>query len=205
MNMTFDSEATIQLLERMLMAQANSEQYPAGPSQGPSVDRSGTPVVDPTSNVIALVAAGLQRQDDLRRQESVHIHELLVLRADYEEKLRIGESRRIDAIRAVDVAAVAQAASVSATQASTLATQVAASAETLRTTVPASAIAAANNLVTALEPIQKAIAELRQAQYQQQGQTAQKSEGRGDNQWLTTSVIAVAAALASYLVAHGGK
>ena len=180
-----------------MTARANS-----GSSQGPAIDQSGTPVVDPTENVIALVRSGLERQDDLRRQESIHIHELLTLRAEYEGKLRIAESNRIDAIRAVDVAAVAQAAQVSATQASTLASQVAASAETLRTTVAASALSAANNLGAALGPIQTSIDGLRQAQYQQQGQAAQRTEGRDSGQWLTTTLVASAAAIVSYFVSR---
>ena len=174
----------------------------SGSSQGPAIDRSGAPVIDPTENVIALVRAGLDRQDILREQESKHIHAVLDLRANYEEKLRTAESNRIDAIRAVDVAAVAQAAQVSATQASTLASQVSASAETLRTTVAASALSAANNLNAALGPIQTAIDALRQAQYQQQGQAAQKTEGRDSGQWLTTTLVASAAAIVSYFVSR---
>ena len=174
----------------------------SGSSQGPAIDRSGAPVIDPTENVIALVRAGLDRQDILREQETKHIHEVLNLRAEYEGKLRVAESNRIDAIRAVDVAAVAQAAQVSATQASTLASQVSASAETLRTTVAASALSAANNLNAALGPIQTAIDALRQAQYQQQGQAAQKTEGRDSGQWLTTTLVASAAAIVSYFVSR---
>ena len=175
----------------------------SGSSQGPAIDRSGAPVIDPTENVIALVRAGLDRQDILREQESKHIHAVLNLRADYEEKLRRAESNRIDAIRAVDVAAVAQAAQVSATQASTLASQVSASAETLRTTVAASALSAANNLSAALTPIQTSIDALRAVQYQQQGQAAQKTEGRDTGQWVTTTLVASAAAIVSYLVSRG--
>jgi len=182
----------------------NPRNEPA-PPPGPGVDARGLNVVDPTQNVAALVKAGLERQDDLRKQETAHMHELLNLRADYEEKLRIAESKRIDAIRSVDVAAVAQAAQVSATQATTLATQVSASAETLRTTVAASALSAANALSAALGPIQTSIDGLRQAQYQAQGKIAEKTEGRDTGQWRTTSAIAVAAVLASYLVSHGGK
>lgn len=173
-----------------------------GGSEGPAIDRAGTPVIDPTTNVTALVAAGLQRQDDLRKQATRHIHELLDLRAEYEEKLRRAESKRIDAIRAVDVAAVAQAAMVSATQATTLASQVAASAETLRTTVAASAVAAANALSAALAPIQTSIDALRAAQYQQQGQAAQKVEGRDTGHWLTTTLVAIAAGLTSYIISR---
>jgi len=182
---------------RMTVVRADS-----GSSQGPAVDRAGAPVIDPTENVTALVKAGLERQDELRKQESAHIHELLDLRAAYDAQLRVAESRRIDAIRAVDVAAVAQAAQVSATQATILATQVSASAETLRTTVAASALSSANALSAALGPMQTSIDALRQAQYQQQGQAAQKTEGRGDGQWLTTTIIAIAAAVASYVFSH---
>ena len=178
------------------------QQKTSGPSQGPAVDRAGAPVIDPTDNVIALVRAGLDRQDVLRKQESKHIRELLELRTMYDEKLRVAESHRIDAIRAVDVAAVAQAASVSATQATTLATQVSASAETLRTTVAASALSAANNLNAALGPIQTAIDALRQAQFTQQGASVQKTDSRGEGQWLTTTIVAVVAALVSYFIAR---
>lgn len=182
---------------RMAVTRADS-----GASQGPSVDRAGAPVIDPTENVTALVAAGLRRQDDLRIQDMAHMRELLLLRSEYDERLRIAESKRIDAIRAVDVAAVAQAAQVSATQATTLASQVAGSAETLRTTVAASAVAAANALSAALSPIQTSIDALRQAQFQAQGQATQKTEGRDTNQWVTTTLIAIAAAIASYVFTH---
>jgi len=112
------------------------------------------------------------------------------------------ESKRIDAIRTVDVAAVGQAASVSATQATTLAAQVSASAETLRITVAASATAAANALAAALAPIQKSIDDLRQTQYQQQGQRAQQIEGKDTNQWVVTTIVGAAAILGTYLAMH---
>src|ERR1039458_3377097 len=76
------------------------------PSGGPAVDKRGDAVVDPTRNVLDLVGAAIQRQDDLRHAESSHIREVVALRADYDEKLREGEASRIDAIRAVDVGAV---------------------------------------------------------------------------------------------------
>jgi len=37
---------------------------------GIGVDAEGGPVVDPTSNVLGLVSAAVQRQDDLREAES---------------------------------------------------------------------------------------------------------------------------------------
>jgi hypothetical protein len=191
-----------------------------GSSPGPSVDAVGSPVIDPTSNVTALVKAGLQRQDDLRQLESEHIHEiskvraayeqqlregdanLATLRSEFEEKLRTAESARIDAIRAVDVAAVAQAAAVSATQAMALQTQVNVSAETLRNQVATVAAQQATALAAALQPINKDIGDLRQAQYQQQGQATQKTEGKDSGQWLITTLIAVATAIAVFLFSH---
>jgi len=83
----------------------------------------------------------------------------MALRSMYEEKLRIAESDRIDAIRAVDVGAAA-----------ILANQVSASAEALRAQVEATRVTTAQSLAAALEPIQKDIADLRRVQYEQQGQ-----------------------------------
>lgn len=70
---------------------------------GPGVDSTGIPVLDPTANVLALVAAAIKRQDDLRDQEARHVREMLSLRSQYEEKLRDKESARLDAIRTIDV------------------------------------------------------------------------------------------------------
>ena len=167
---------------------------PGTASPGPGVDRFGAPVVDPTANVLDLVRAAIQRQDDLRESESRHIRELAAtraeydrelrsqddaraaLRAAYEEKLRTQESARIDAIRAVDVGAVTRAAEVSATQAATLATQQQASADALRGQVEQARIATADALAQALAPITKSIEDLRAAQYQQQGEKSSKVE-----------------------------
>jgi hypothetical protein len=178
-----------------------------GSSTGPGIDRSGTPVFDPSKNVDALVEATNRRQDDLREQQSrylAHIGEMreanaryvTELRASYEGKLldsnrhseerldlkdqqlRAAETARIDAIRAVDVGAVNRAAEVSATQAATLATQVATSAEALRGQVEAARQQTATALAAALEPIQKDIQDLRRAQYEAQGQKTQVVETR---------------------------
>jgi len=65
-----------------------TKEDPTGSSQGPSTDRHGAPVVDPTKNVLDLVEAavdalkeslkaGFERQDDLRALESTHFRELL--------------------------------------------------------------------------------------------------------------------------------
>jgi hypothetical protein len=143
---------------------------------GIAVDASGYPVKDPTANVLDLVRAAIERQDDLRKSESEHIRELLGVRAGYDEQLRTQESRRIDAIRQVDVSAVARAAEVSAAQAQTLATQQQASADALRNQVEQARIATADALAQALAPITRSIEDLRAAQYQQQGEKSSKTE-----------------------------
>ena len=157
-------------------------------------------VEDPTANVLDLVRAAIQRQDDLRNATEQHVREIASLRADYdvqlrqaETELRRAEAARIDAIRAVDVGAVNRAAEVALTQASTLAAQVAQSAETLRTQVAAAATAATVNLTAALEPIQKDIADLRRAQYEAQGVKSNVGESRLN----VSAIVAVLAVLVS--------
>jgi len=128
---------------------------------------AGNPMPDPTRNVLDLVEAAVKRLDDLRASESAALRREVELRAHYDEMLRQAETARINAIRAVDVGAVAQAAEVSNLQATTLAAQVAVSAETVRIT-----------LAAALDPIQKAIDDLRRAQYEAQGVKTQTGDTR---------------------------
>lgn len=170
-----------------------SEQRPTGLG----IDAAGGPVVDPTENVKQLVIAETRRQDDLREMESAHAREIMDLRARYDDKLREAEAKRIDAIRAVDVAAVNRAAEVSSTVAATLAAQVATTAETLRAT-----------LAAALEPIIKDIADLRRAQYEQVGSKAQGTESRAALYaavGLGITVIFLVLAVTGFALAHVGK
>jgi len=150
----------------------------SGASPGPSTDRHNEAVVDPTANVIALVEAGVKRQDDLRKMQARHSEAMSNMRAIYEEKLSAKESQRIDAIRAVDVAASQQQQKDAETRATALANQVAQSAEAMRNQVAAAATAAATSLGAALVPIQERLAELTRLQYEQQGQKAQVQESR---------------------------
>jgi hypothetical protein len=197
---------------------------PATPPPGSGVDAHGSPVIDPTKNVLDLVRAGaessdkilalhVKRLDDLRDMESKHVHELLANTSRYEDLLRQAETKRIDAIRTVDVNAVAEAARVSAAQALTLANQVATSAETLRTQVATVATATATALANALEPLQKAIEDLRKTQYEAQGlrtatvdQRADRGSERSANQWAIGIAIVIALAVMNaglaYILKH---
>lgn len=161
------------------------------PAFGPGVDAAGNPLPDPTRNVLDLVEAAIKRQDDLRALESAALRREVELRAGYDARLRDAETARIDAIRAVDVGAVNRAAEVSNQQATTLAAQVAASAETLRTQVAAAATASNIALAAALDPIQKAIDDLRRAQYEAQGVKTQS----GDARLNTGAIVAIIAAV----------
>jgi hypothetical protein len=123
-----------------------------------------------------LVEAAIQRQDDLRTSdarlytaEMRHVKEVIDIRASYDEKLRLAEAARIDAIRAVDVGNVARATEVAADQAQALATQLNTTAEAARVAVAATTQQAQITLTTAIQPIQDAVADLRRVQFEQQG------------------------------------
>jgi len=111
------------------------------PPTGLGVDATGGPVIDPTANVIALVEAGMKRQDDLRNMEAAHVREVMALRAEHEAEMRAAEKQRVDAVRAVDVAASDRAA------------------EALRSTVEATAKVTAEQIASILA-----------VQYEQRGQ-----------------------------------
>lgn len=95
--------------------------------------------IDPTANVIALVELNIKRLDDLRIAELKRIDEKLELRAEFFEKLSVAEAKRIDAIRAVDINAVAVAAEKATVQATVLANQMTISTDTLRTLISSTA------------------------------------------------------------------
>lgn len=61
---------------------------------GPATDRYNEPVVDPTKNVLDLVTAAIQRQDDLRDAEARHLKEILDLRAEFSREIRQAENLR---------------------------------------------------------------------------------------------------------------
>lgn len=145
-------------------------------------------IIDPTKNVKDLFDAGMQRQDDLRRIEGTWRDKTDNIRSYYTLQLSEAESKRIDAIRGVDVQAVATAATAAETRANTLAQQVQVSAETLRIT-----------LDSKVSPILEAIAALQRAQYETAGGKAQVVDSReiGGNRGLWISVVVAAFAFIS--------
>jgi hypothetical protein len=133
----------------------------------PSTETKGLVVApDPTFNVRELVSLEVKRLNDLRAAETTRINELMSLRADYTEKLVVAEAKRIDAIRAVDVNAVAIANERSAAQAIVLANQVSTSAETLRALVATTAATTGQQSTLIFNQLIDRIASLEKAQYE---------------------------------------
>jgi hypothetical protein len=172
---------------------------------------AGGPSIDPTKNVLNLVDAAVHRLDDLREMEARHLAEMVGIRSHYEGQLRNAESARIDAIRAVDVAAVQQAALVQEARAAALATSLAGQADTNRNQVATVAAAAQVSLSGALLPLQTSIDELRRNQFMQQGEKTAKSETQVQSNWnigTVVSIIFAAVGIISLLLSftgHAGK
>jgi hypothetical protein len=125
--------------------------------------------LDPTANVTTLVIAAVGRLDDLRRAESSRVNEIMILRDQHATELRLAESKRIDAIREVDVNAVSVANDRAIAQAAILANQVATSAETLRALVATTAGAQAIQLSALTAQLTDRIALLEKSQYERKG------------------------------------
>jgi hypothetical protein len=127
---------------------------------GIPVDASGGATVDPTKNVLDLVSAAVLRVDDLAEvrgqlvdekikrmeREWIHLDKIAELRELHNREMRDSESRRVDANRATDLAAVGTAATQALAQINTVAATATVTAETLRTQVATTATAAENRL-----------------------------------------------------------
>jgi len=145
----------------------------------PGADKQGNRWIDdPTQNVLDLVDAAVKRLDDLVDAAVKRLDDLgqirtemiqreMLLRADHAVELRQAEKERLDSIRRVDVEAVQRSAEVQATQAAALASQVLATADAFRV-----------SLAAALEPIQKDIRDLRDAQSRTVGGKDQSGDTR---------------------------
>lgn len=151
-----------------------------GGGVGLGVDRWGSPVVDPTRNVLDLVNAAVRRQDDLRTAEARHLrkeirraanyqHRLSALESKYRDRLFKAEQKRVDAIRATDTANAAADREKAAAQAAVLATQVSASAETLRLLVQQTAQTIATQFSQTTDRFTERLTAIEKTQNQSQG------------------------------------
>jgi hypothetical protein len=166
-------------------------------------------VVDPTANVYALVEAETKRQNDLREALELriadggqHIRELLALDRAHAAEIRDLETKRLDAIRAVDQAQIQRAAEVQATAALALQAQVVTSAETVRTQQATFAQSFTDALTNAIKPLADTLAIVQQQQNLQAGelagqriQVAESRDTRGDWRGNIGTLVAVAVAL----------
>ena len=147
--------------------------------------------IDPTKNVMSLVAASNLRQDDLRGMSTSYQEKIDALRDHHHRELAAAESKRIDAVilaesRRVDALLGAQSQSVAlasekaAAQAATLATQVTANAENVR-----------SQTASLRDSLESRIKVIEQNQYQAGGAQSQKTEGTKANQWIITLIVGV--------------
>ena len=128
--------------------------------------------LDPSANVLHIVEGAIKRLDDLRASEVRMINEKIDLHIEYIEKLSLAESKRLDAIRSVDVGTVAIASERAAATATVLASQVSQSAETLRTLVASTAASVAANLSQVSAQLTDRLALLEKKQYENQGKSS---------------------------------
>jgi hypothetical protein len=176
------------------------------------------PLIDPTANVLSLVAAAIARQDDLRNAEFKRIDDLLKLRAECAHELTevhlkaqqdlmaaeskridaitLAESRRIDALLAAATNNVALASEKAGAQAQTLAASVASSAEALRNQVATTSAATTTLITQVRESLEKRLQIVEQNQFAAGGAAGQRTESRGTSQWAIGIVITVAIVLA---------
>jgi hypothetical protein len=147
----------------------------------------GGPTIDPTENVKALSEALSDRQDDLRELNNKYldakltaIENLAVIRAEHQKEMRESESKRIDAIRATDVAAVSTTAAQSLAAIQALASTATTTAETLRNQVTTTATTIANQTDRIVSPIMERIAALEKTANIGQGRSAMSDPAMAD-------------------------
>ena len=139
-----------------------------------------------------------KRLDEKIENLAERIDAELKLRADYAIQLSIAEAKRIDAIRAVDVQAVAVASDRAAAQALVLAAQVSSSAETLRTLVAATAQTVAQQLASVSSGINDRISALEKSTYENSGKTTGSKDVWG---YIVAGIMAIIA-LAAFILPH---
>lgn len=143
---------------------------------GIGVDKSGGPVIDPTKNVMDMVDAAISRQDDLREEtnrrmdaEISNIKQMMIDLKEHAKELGSAEAKRIDAIRAVDVNAVAVASERQSAAATVLANQVSQSADALRTLVSTTATATAEQSRQQMAQVTDRLTAVERVQYEGRG------------------------------------
>ena len=154
------------------------------------------PLIDPTANVLSLVTAAMQRQDDLRDSENKRIDEVRRIEERYglqisalQGKLADAESKRIDALNSAERLRVD---SVLAEQknAVALANQ--------KAEVTASVLR--DSVSTTRQALEERVSKVEQNQYQGAGIAIQRSEGRATNQYWVGMLVTIAFGLGALLI-----
>jgi hypothetical protein len=154
---------------------------------------------DPTGNVRAMVGDAVDRLDELREAETRRVNEMTALRDKFQDKLDAAEAKRIDAIRAVDVAAVTVANDKATAQAAVLARQVTESRDTLQALVASTAAATATQLTNLLSPITERLTSLEKNQYTGEGKETKSLDMRTVLFAAATVIISVGAIIVAVL------
>lgn len=100
-----------------------------------------------------------------------HLEKQMDIHFEYIDKIAEAESKRIDAIRAVDTGAVTLASEKAATQTAVLESQVIASSEALRNLITSTNIAAAQQLSQVTTQLTDRIALLERSHYEIKGRS----------------------------------
>jgi hypothetical protein len=179
------------------------------------------PLIDPTANVLSLVAAAIQRQDDLRAAEFKRMddlreqsekcqHEVRAVELQAQKDLAsaeskridaiaMAESRRLDALLAAATNAVALASEKAGAQAATLATAVASSAEALRNQVTATSAATSTLITQVKDSLEKRLQIVEQNQFAAGGASLQQATGRQSNQWTIALIVGACLGIAQVI------
>ena len=175
---------------------------------GLGVDLHGGPVVDPTENVLALVHAAVNRQDDLRiaadkfmEAELMHVRLTEELRASHQRELGEKEANRLDAIRQVDVLNGNAAAKAASDAIAVLAATTAANAEKLRTDLNSTATTMAKQTADVAAPMMAEFMADMKSMLRAQSQTVGKSEGISTAWGVVVGVIGMVVAVIAVAVA----
>jgi hypothetical protein len=126
---------------------------------------------DPTYNVRMLMDAENSALRELAMSEIRHVEEMQKLHVKYQEQLTVAESKRIDAILKANTDAQATDRERATAQAQVLATQVATSAETLRSLVATTAQATATQYQQSHNQIAERVTQLEKARYEGVGRS----------------------------------
>ena len=130
---------------------------------------------DPSANVLMLVGNAVKYLEQLHFEDVRNTIEMRDQAVNESRRERAAEAERINALRAVDIAAVGLANERAVKQAEVLASQLALSAETLRTLVAQTASNIAQQLQAVTGQLVERIAALEKVQYENQGKNAEPS------------------------------